>query len=101
MEQHNSHVIAYYSQPYPYFGKFEGERLALVKAYENSLDGCCESFGDCETVGFYCAAYAGELEIYFVEDSQGFVTELNASQYAKAETAYEAMLEESEEGDDD
>lgn len=94
-----------YNAPCDRRGKFEGERKALQIAYENSLDGGCDDFGDVDGFGYYCASFykdeniGADINVWFVVNSQGFVTEISESEYNAAEVEYEAMLEE-EEGDE-
>jgi hypothetical protein len=87
--QHNEHAKDYYNLPNQGPGKFEGERQAVRIAYDVSLDGCCEDFGDAD-FGYYCQVNFEEYPgtVYFWENSQGFVTEIDKNQYLAARHDY-------------
>jgi hypothetical protein len=78
-------------------GKFEGERKAVVYAYEASLDGWADTFGDSETFGFYAYVDLGEPigVVCFVQNSQGFVSEISESEFNAAQVEWEDLGEES------
>jgi hypothetical protein len=97
MEQYNEHVRAYYDLPISDWGKFEGQRQAVRAAYEKSLDGSCDNFGDVNILGCYCEVCFNEYPntIYIKEDGYGFVTEIDVDEYLAAQHEYD-MYDENE-----
>ena len=77
-------------------GKFQGQRVAVQLAYDAMLDGMQhDDFGESEGMGYHCRVlFDGSPHIVcFVEDSQGFVTEITCDQY---EVAFQDWAEASE-----
>ena len=59
----------------PTMGKFQGNSSEmLAKAvYNASMDGCCETLGDDDTIGFYAYVQGKRHDYILKENSQGFV----------------------------
>jgi hypothetical protein len=93
--QYNQHVQDYYNLTEPGCGKFEGERLAVRIAYNASLEGMGDDFGDMNAQGYYCKVDFEEypFTIYFWVNSQGFVTEITKAGYLAAQHEYETCNE--------
>ena len=56
-------------------GKFQGNESEMLAqaVYNASMDGCCETLGDCETFGFYAYVPGKRNDYILNENSQGFV----------------------------
>ena len=104
--QQDQHVRAYYDQPANDFeeyasSRFEGETVALAKAYQVSLDGFADDeFGDVDEGGFFARVLfdACPFIVCFCVDSQGFVSEIDNREY---EAIWAQYIEESESSDDE
>lgn len=103
--QHDNHVRDYYDQPDDTSSKFTGERRAVVEAYAMMLNGFIhDDFGSStDGAGYYCRVTFEQCPfiVCFVEDTQGFVTELSCSEYEAAHADYVERSEEEEEEEQD
>jgi len=84
---HDAHVRAWYDVPELHYSKFIGQTRAVRLAHETSLSGFFhDQFGDANEGGYYCRVLFQEAPfiVCFVEDSQGFVTELSSDEYEAA-----------------
>lgn len=101
---YDQHVRCYYDQPANNFeqfssSKFEGEIVALAVAFNASLEGFQhDDFGNVDQNGYYCRVLFDDCPwiVCFVEDSNGFVTQVSNEVYEAAQAE-----EYSEEYDDD
>ncbi len=98
---HDAHVRDYYDlRDIGIHGKFEGERLAVEKAYLRSLDGFIhDDFGSVDEGGYYCRVLFEECPfiVCFVEDSQGFIKEVDCHEY---ESIWAQWIEDNENSND-
>lgn len=88
---HDAHVRAWYDQPSFSPGKFQGERRAVERAYESSLNGFIhDDYGSVDDIGYHARVLFDDVPfiVCFVEDSQGFVSELSNSEYESRHAAY-------------
>ena len=95
---HDQQVRDYYDQPAQEGpGKYEGERLALRLAHEDGY--CDDDFGDVQAIWFYGRVLFDDCPfiVCFVENSDGFVTEISNSEFEAAEADYIEQCELEEE----
>ena len=93
---HDQHQRDYYDQAVGTLGKFEGERYGLAVAYNLSCEGFeDDSFGSVQDIGYFSRVTFDEAPfiVCFVEDSQGFVTEISNREFEDAEHDYIEMCE--------
>lgn len=97
---HDEHVRAYYDQPIEGHGRFEGERRALAQAYELSLGGFAhDDFGGVNEYGaFYARVVFNDCPyiVCFVEDANGFVSEITCDEFEGAFQDYVEWAEQQE-----
>jgi hypothetical protein len=101
---HDAHVRDYYDQPVLDSSKFAGQRRAVLAAYEMSLNGFVhDDFGDVDTWGYHARVLFNDCPfiVCFREDSQGFVDELESSEYEAVWAEYVEQSENEDESEDE